>query len=99
MGAQEAASVLSLAEVAGHERPDNREVVMAGEVVNAVPPFTRDVCTVFQSYALFPHLTVRENVECPLRASGEARLRLEKRAEGAGAMQLSHCYDHSSSRS
>lgn len=92
MGAQETASVLSLAQVAGHERPDDREIVMAGEVANAVTPFTRDVCTVFQSYALFPHYTVRENVECPLRVKGEARLRLAKRAEGAGAMQFSRCY-------
>lgn len=57
--------------VAGFERPDQGNIVMDGTVVNNVPPFKRDVRTVFQSYALFPHLTVRENVEYPLRMQGE----------------------------
>lgn len=57
--------------VAGFERPDQGKIVMDGKVVNNVPPFKRDVRTVFQSYALFPHLTVRENVEYPLSMQGE----------------------------
>ncbi|CUX58824.1 MULTISPECIES: ABC transporter ATP-binding protein [Agrobacterium] len=57
--------------VAGFERPDHGNIVMDGKAVNNVPPFKRDVRTVFQSYALFPHLTVRENVEYPLSMQGE----------------------------
>jgi len=59
--------------VAGFEHPDVGKIVMGGKTVNGVPPFKRDVRTVFQSYALFPHLTVRENVEYPLRMRGEAK--------------------------
>jgi len=59
--------------VAGFERPDDGNIVMDGQVVNNVPPFKRDVRTVFQSYALFPHLTVRENVEYPLRMQRESK--------------------------
>lgn len=60
--------------VAGFEHPDRGAIAMSGHPVNGVPPFKRDVRTVFQSYALFPHLTVRENVEYPLRMRGDARL-------------------------
>ncbi|BBE73249.1 ABC transporter ATP-binding protein [Oharaeibacter diazotrophicus] len=48
--------------VAGFERPDAGRVTIAGEDVTAVPPFRRAVNTVFQDYALFPHMTVAENV-------------------------------------
>ena len=49
--------------VAGFEHPDRGAITMSGHAMNGVPAFKRDVRTVFQSYALFPHLTVRENVE------------------------------------
>ena len=48
--------------ISGFETPDAGEVYINGALVNAVPPFDRDVNTVFQSYALFPHLNVFENV-------------------------------------
>ena len=53
--------------IGGFERPDAGEVVLNGEVVNGLKPFQRDVSTVFQSYALFPHLTALGNVEFGLR--------------------------------
>ncbi len=59
--------------IAGFEKPDRGRVLMAGEDVTAVPPNRRDVRTVFQSYALFPHLTVMQNVQYPLRMQGTAR--------------------------
>lgn len=67
--------------VAGFERPDNGRVVIDGSIVNSIPPFKRDVRTVFQSYALFPHLSVRENVEYPLRMSGVAKLERKKKSD------------------
>lgn len=67
--------------VAGFERPDAGSIMMDGNVVNSIPPFKRDVRTVFQSYALFPHLTVRENVEYPLRMHGVAKSERIKKAE------------------
>src|SRR5690349_10974768 len=53
--------------IAGFERPDEGTVELAGEEVSGRPPFERDVNTVFQDYALFPHLSVADNVAYGLR--------------------------------
>jgi putative spermidine/putrescine transport system ATP-binding protein len=53
--------------VAGFERPDRGRIELAGRDVTNVPPFERDVNTVFQDYALFPHMSVGENVGYGLR--------------------------------
>ncbi len=53
--------------IAGFETPTEGEVLLNGEVVNAKKPYQRNVSTVFQSYALFPHLTALGNVEFGLR--------------------------------
>jgi len=53
--------------VAGFERPTAGDVLLQGIAVNDVPPYRRDVNTVFQHYALFPHLTVFENIAFGLR--------------------------------
>jgi ABC-type Fe3+/spermidine/putrescine transport system ATPase subunit len=53
--------------IAGFERPSKGEVLLNGVAVNALKPHERNVSTVFQSYALFPHLTAQENVEFGLR--------------------------------
>jgi putative spermidine/putrescine transport system ATP-binding protein len=53
--------------IAGFERPDDGVVELAGENVSARPPFARNVNTVFQDYALFPHLTVADNIAYGLR--------------------------------
>ena len=49
--------------IAGFEQPDAGTIVIHGVNVAGVPPYERDVNTVFQDYALFPHMTVAENVE------------------------------------
>jgi spermidine/putrescine transport system ATP-binding protein len=59
--------------IAGFEFPDRGRVILGGEDVTDVPPFRRDVTTVFQQYALFPHLNVFENV-----AFGLERRHLDK---------------------
>jgi putative spermidine/putrescine transport system ATP-binding protein len=53
--------------IAGFERPDAGTIELAGRDVSQLPPFERDVNTVFQDYALFPHMTVEQNVEYGLR--------------------------------
>jgi spermidine/putrescine transport system ATP-binding protein len=53
--------------VAGFEDPDAGEILLNGARLNGLPPYRRSVNTVFQSYALFPHLTVRGNIEFGLR--------------------------------
>jgi multiple sugar transport system ATP-binding protein len=54
--------------VAGLETPDEGLIRIGGRVVGDVDPAERDVAMVFQSYALYPHMTVRRNIEFPLRA-------------------------------
>ncbi|HEU6446233.1 MAG TPA: spermidine/putrescine ABC transporter ATP-binding protein, partial [Gaiellaceae bacterium] len=53
--------------IGGFEEPDAGAIYLAGEPVTGLPPYKRDVNTVFQSYALFPHLTIFENVAFGLR--------------------------------
>src|SRR5882724_4294147 len=58
--------------IAGFERPDEGQILLGGVRVNERPPYERNVSTVFQSYALFPHLTVQGNVEFGLRRTSAA---------------------------
>ena len=53
--------------IGGFETPDEGDIVFLGNKINDVPPYKRNVNTVFQRYALFPHLNVFENVAFPLR--------------------------------
>ncbi|GAO03432.1 ABC transporter ATP-binding protein [Anaeromyxobacter sp. PSR-1] len=53
--------------IAGLEEVSGGEILIGGRVVNDVPPKDRDIAMVFQSYALYPHMTVRENLEFGLR--------------------------------
>lgn len=57
--------------IAGFEVPDSGQIFLDSEDVTRVPPYRRNVNTVFQSYALFPHMTIAENVAFPLRMRGE----------------------------
>jgi putative spermidine/putrescine transport system ATP-binding protein len=70
--------------IAGFERPDSGRVLLGGEDVTKRPPYVRDVNTVFQDYALFPHMTVAENVEYGLRVKGVAKR--ERRGRAAAAL-------------
>ena len=75
--------------VAGFELPTAGTVVLGGRDVTALAPFQRDVNTVFQDYALFPHLSVLENVAYGLRVKGVPRGRRREQAEQAlASMQL-----------
>ena len=56
--------------LAGFETPDGGSILLDGADVSHLPPYRRSVNQVFQSYALFPHLTVRENVGFGLRMQG-----------------------------
>jgi len=59
--------------IAGFERPDTGQIMLGGEDVAGRPPYERDVNTVFQDYALFPHMTVGENVGYGLKVKGVGR--------------------------
>jgi ABC-type Fe3+/spermidine/putrescine transport system ATPase subunit len=56
--------------VAGFEEPTAGEIRLNGRIINSLRPYERNVSTVFQNYALFPHLSVRGNVEFGLRRKG-----------------------------
>jgi len=72
--------------IAGFEQPDAGTIELGGVDVTHTPPFERDVNTVFQDYALFPHMTVAENVEYGLRVKGVSRSERRAKAEEALAM-------------
>src|ERR1700688_1926609 len=59
--------------IAGFERPDAGSVELGGTDVTRDPPYARDVNTVFQDYALFPHMTLAENIEYGLKVGHVAK--------------------------
>jgi len=74
--------------IAGLEQPSSGRVLIDGRDVTALPPGDRDIAMVFQSYALYPHLSVRQNLEFPLRIrkldSTQMNQRVEETAERLG---------------
>jgi putative spermidine/putrescine transport system ATP-binding protein len=75
--------------IAGFETPTSGRVLLGERDVTDQPPFARDVNTVFQDYALFPHMSVRENVEYGLRVKKVGRGERRTRAEDAlGTVRL-----------
>jgi putative spermidine/putrescine transport system ATP-binding protein len=82
--------------IAGFERPTSGTVSLRGRDVTAAPPFERDVHTVFQDYALFPHMSVRRNVEYPLRIAKVPRAQRRERAmEALATVRLDGMADRS----
>jgi putative spermidine/putrescine transport system ATP-binding protein len=86
LGPSGSGKTTTLRMIAGFERPDEGIVELRGRDVSALPPYARDVNTVFQDYALFPHMTVRENVEYGLRVKRVARA--ERRTRAGEALEL-----------
>jgi spermidine/putrescine transport system ATP-binding protein len=72
--------------VAGFEQPDGGQVLIDGQDVSAVPPERRPVNTVFQSYALFPFMSVRDNVAFGLRYAGASKQETRQRVDEALAL-------------
>lgn len=80
--------------IAGFDTPTAGSIELFGKPVQKLAPYDRDVNTVFQDYALFPHLSVRENVEFGLRIRRLARAERRQRALAAlERMQLAHLAD------
>ena len=72
--------------IAGFEQPDDGAIELGGVNVTGVPPYLRDVNTVFQDYALFPHMTVAQNVEYGLRVKRVPRNARRTKVKEALAM-------------
>jgi multiple sugar transport system ATP-binding protein len=69
--------------IAGLEEIGEGEIVIGGTVVNRVPPKERDIAMVFQNYALYPHMTVRDNMSFALRLAGRPKADIEQRVARA----------------
>ncbi|HET6931419.1 MAG TPA: ABC transporter ATP-binding protein [Candidatus Acidoferrum sp.] len=82
--------------IAGFEQPSSGEIWMSGERLDTLPPYKRRVNTVFQSYALFPHLTVQENVAYGLQVSGAPKSEIPGRVNEA--LQMVKMYEFAASR-
>jgi putative spermidine/putrescine transport system ATP-binding protein len=77
--------------IAGFELPDRGRIVIAGQDVSGVPPYQRNVNTVFQDYALFPHLSILDNVAYGLMVKGVNRRERDARAHAMlKTVQLEH---------
>jgi putative spermidine/putrescine transport system ATP-binding protein len=73
LGPSGSGKTTTLRMIAGFELPDAGRVELGGRDVTEVPPYDREVNTVFQDYALFPHMSVGENVEYGLRVDGVSK--------------------------
>jgi putative spermidine/putrescine transport system ATP-binding protein len=81
LGPSGSGKTTTLRVIAGFEQPDAGTVELGGADVTRVAPSERDVNTVFQDYALFPHMTVQENVEYGLRVKGVSRRERRMKAQ------------------
>ena len=75
--------------IAGLELPNEGTISIGGQEVTNLPPRARDIAMVFQDYALYPHMTVLENVGYPLKVRGVPQAKLRDRVgEVAGQLQI-----------
>jgi putative spermidine/putrescine transport system ATP-binding protein len=89
LGPSGSGKTTTLRMIAGFETPDAGTVELAGRDVRDLPPYDREVNTVFQDYALFPHMSVGENVEYGLRVKKVAKEeRARRRAEALEMVRL-----------
>lgn len=75
--------------LAGFETPTSGEIRLAGQVINKLPPYKRNIGMVFQNYALFPHMTVLENLRFPLAVRKHPAAEIDAKVKRAlGMVQL-----------
>ncbi len=80
--------------VAGLETPDQGEIYIGDALVNDLPPKDRDVAMVFQSYALYPHMTVYDNIAFPLKMRKTPKEEIDRRVKQvAELLRISHLLD------
>ncbi|MDH4582682.1 ABC transporter ATP-binding protein [Pseudomonas sp. BN415] len=86
LGPSGSGKTTSLMMLAGFETPTSGEILLAGRSINNVPPHKRDIGMVFQNYALFPHMTVAENLAFPLSVRGMSKTDASERVKRALSM-------------
>ena len=82
--------------IGGFTTPDEGDIIFMGENINELPPYNRQVNTVFQKYALFPHLNVFENVAFPLREKKVPRDEIDQRVNEMLSMVALTGFEHRS---
>ncbi len=80
--------------IAGIEEPTSGDIIIDGKVVTNLPPRARNIAMVFQSYALYPHMTVYKNIAFPLRARGVDKPTIRDKVQwAAGMFGIGHLLD------
>jgi putative spermidine/putrescine transport system ATP-binding protein len=93
LGPSGSGKTTTLMMLAGFETPTHGEIIVDGVSLNRVPPYKRDIGMVFQNYALFPHMSVSENVAYPLKVRGMPKAEIQQRVDRALAMiRLQDCH-------
>src|SRR5580765_3590322 len=83
LGPSGSGKTTTLMMLAGFETPTSGEILLDGKPLSRMPPYRRQIGMVFQNYALFPHMTVAENIGFPLSVRGVARDEMTRRVERA----------------
>jgi len=86
LGPSGSGKTTSLMMLAGFETPTAGEILLGGRAINKLPPHKRDIGMVFQNYALFPHMTVAENLAFPLSVRGMSKTDIAERVKRALSM-------------
>jgi len=86
LGPSGSGKTTTLKMIAGFDKPDSGSITLAGRDISRTPPHMRDIGMVFQNYALFPHMSVFENVAFPLRMRHRARRDIETAVQEALAL-------------
>src|SRR6476661_1590570 len=83
LGPSGSGKTTTLMMLAGFETPTEGEILLEGKPLSKLPPYRRSIGVVFQSYSLFPHMTVEQNVAFPLSVRGIGAAEIDKRVERA----------------
>ena len=97
LGPTGAGKTTTLRMISGLDKPDSGEVTIAGRDVSDLTPAQRDIAMVFQQYSLYPHLTVRQNLEFPLKSPilNTPKSEIDRKVgEVAEILQISHKLDN-----
>ena len=84
----------TLSMIAGLEEPTSGEILIDGKMINTLPPKDRDIAMVFQNYALYPHMTVYDNMAFSLKLRRYDKSEIDKRVkEAADTLELEEYLD------
>ena len=81
LGPSGSGKTTTLMMLAGFETPTNGEIYLGDTAISKIPPYEREIGMVFQNYALFPHMTVKENLAFPLLVRKKSKSEIEERVK------------------